>query len=130
MGVQRRGVWYDISGHFTVVGCLFFYGESAYIRDISRDDAGEEEDSRTEIIYAQSEIGTMVDFLKANPFVSMDDYKWKLSVPMIKIMCADNTHVNYLTEKQLENRKSIRYDGSKGGNLNDLGIPIIGLNNN
>ena len=72
----------------------------------------------------------MVDFLKANPFVSMDDYKWKLSVPMIKIMCADNTHVNYLTEKQLENRKSIRYDGSKGGNLNDLGIPIIGLNNN
>jgi hypothetical protein len=66
----------------------------------------------------------MVDFLKANPFVSMEDYKWKLSVPMIKLMSMDNTHIHYLSEKQAEKRKSKVIDGK---NLtNDLGIPIIG----
>lgn len=66
----------------------------------------------------------MVDFLKANPFVSMEDYRWKLSVPMIKLMCADNTHIHYLSEKQAKKRKAKVIDGK---NLtNDLGIPIIG----
>lgn len=66
----------------------------------------------------------MVDFLKANPFVSMEDYKWKLSVPMIKLMSMDNTHIHYLSEKQTEKRKAKVIDGK---NLtNDLGIPIIG----
>lgn len=65
----------------------------------------------------------MVDFLKAHPFVTMDDYKWGLSSPMIKLMCADNTHIHYLSEKEQERRKSKVIDGS---NLtNDLGIPIF-----
>lgn len=46
----------------------------------------------------------MVDFLKANPFMTMDDYLWKYSIPMIKIMGMDNSHVNYLSEKQAANR--------------------------
>lgn len=66
----------------------------------------------------------MVDFLKANPFVSMEDYKWRLSVPMIRIMSIDNTRVHYLTEKQAKNRKSTKIDGSNL--MNDLGIPIFG----
>ena len=66
----------------------------------------------------------MVDFLKANPFVSMEDYKWGLSVPMIRLMSIDNTRVHYLTEKQAQNRKSKRIDGSNI--TGDLGIPIFG----
>lgn len=52
----------------------------------------------------------MVDFLKACPFVTMEDYRWKLSVPMIRLMMMDNTHVNYLTEKQVAKRKGDAID--------------------
>jgi len=55
----------------------------------------------------------MVDFLKACPFVTMEDYKWKLSVPMIRLMMMDNTHVNYLTEKQVARRKGKMIDVEK-----------------
>ncbi len=52
----------------------------------------------------------MVDFLKACPFVTMEDYRWKLSVPMIRLMMMDNTHVNYLTDKQVARRKAESMD--------------------
>ena len=70
----------------------------------------------------------MVDFLKANPFMSMEDYLWKYSIPMIKIMGMDNSHVNYLSEKQTENRKfkNIDMNGKSVEELNnDLGTRII-----
>lgn len=67
----------------------------------------------------------MVDFLKANPFVSMEQYRWELSVPMIRLMSVDNTRIHYLTEKQAQNRKSKVYDGKNGEMLSDLGIPIF-----
>ena len=70
----------------------------------------------------------MVDFLKANPFMTMDDYLWKYSIPMIKIMGMDNSHVNYLSEKQAENRKfkNIDMNGKSVEELNnDLGTKII-----
>ena len=69
----------------------------------------------------------MVDFLKANPFMTMDDYLWKYSIPMIKIMGMDNTHVNYLTEKQVEDRNFMTVDvnGKSVQQLNnDLGTAI------
>ena len=69
----------------------------------------------------------MVDFLKANPFMSMEDYLWKYSIPMIKIMGMDNSHVNYLSEKQAENRKfkNIDMNGKSVEDLNnDLGCKI------
>lgn len=75
----------------------------------------------------------MVDFLKANPFVTMDGYKWGLSSPMVKLMCADNTRIHYLSEKQAEMRKAKRFDGTNTEMLNDLGIPVFGAldkNNN
>lgn len=65
----------------------------------------------------------MVDFLKANPFVTIEDYKWKLSSPMIRLMAMDNTRVHYLSEKQAQRRKDKHIDGT---NLrNDLGAPIF-----
>lgn len=70
----------------------------------------------------------MVDFLKANPFVSMEDYKWKLSVPMIKLMTYDNTRVHYLSEKQAKRKNAITINNADDL-MNDLGIAIdIGKN--
>ena len=69
----------------------------------------------------------MVDFLKANPFMTMDDYLWKYSIPMIKIMGMDNSHVNYLSEKEAKNRgvKNVDMNGSSVNELNnDLGVKI------
>jgi len=68
----------------------------------------------------------MVDFLKANPFMTMEDYLWKYSIPMIKIMGMDNTHVNYLTERQVEARKFRTIDMRKDVKdlENDLGTKI------
>jgi len=79
------------------------------------------------VIRSVSEIGDLVDFLKANPFMTMDDYLWKYSIPMIKIMGMDNSHVNYLSEKQAQNRKiqTVDVNGKSVQDLsNDLGITI------
>jgi hypothetical protein len=69
----------------------------------------------------------MVDFLKANPFMTMEDYLWKYSIPMIKIMGMDNSHVNYLSEKQSKNRGGKTID-TKNMSIeelnNDLGTKI------
>ena len=67
----------------------------------------------------------MVDFLKNNPYVTMDDYMWKMNPCLIKLMTVDNTRVHYLTDKERERRKSKVFDGSKSI-TNDLGIPIFG----
>ena len=74
----------------------------------------------------------MVDFLKANPFVTMDSYKWGLSSPMIKLMCADNTRIHYLSEKQSK-MKNATVINNVEDLMNDLGIPVFGAldkNNN
>ena len=67
----------------------------------------------------------MVDFLNNNPYVTMDDYMWKLNPCLIKLMTIDNTRVHYLTDKERDRRKSKVFDGSKSI-TNDLGIPILG----
>ena len=104
----------------------FFFAKQGYIGDFQEERAGEEEDEdcRTEIIQSVTCIGDMVDFLKANPFISMDDYIWKINPCMIHIMSADNTHVRYLSEKEAKQRKAKASDGKDL--MNDLGIPIIG----
>lgn len=69
----------------------------------------------------------MVDFLKANPFMTMEDYLWKYSIPMIKIMGMDNSHVNYLSEREAKNRgvKNVDVNGKSVEELNnDLGVRI------
>lgn len=65
----------------------------------------------------------MVDFLKQFPFVSINDYKWELSVPMIKIMTSDNSRVNYLSDEQADMRTARKIDMLN--TKNDLGIPLL-----
>lgn len=71
-----------------------------------------------------SEIGDMVDFLKAFPFVTMEDYKWGLSAPMIRLMAIDNTHVNYLSEEQANKKKATKIDSAEDL-MNDLGVAVL-----
>lgn len=66
----------------------------------------------------------MVDFLKANPFVTMEEYKWGLSVPMIRLMSIDNTRVHYLSEKQAQEKNATKIDSAEDL-MNDLGMPIF-----
>lgn len=61
---------------------------------------------------------------------TIEDYKWNLNPRFIKIMCADNTHIHYLSEKEKERKNSKTFDGNNMEMLNDLGIPILGFNNN
>ena len=70
----------------------------------------------------------MVDFLKANPFVTMDDYKWGLSVPMIRLMISDNTRIHYMSEKEAKMDSAVVINDANDL-MNDLGISIdIGKN--
>lgn len=72
----------------------------------------------------------MVDFLKAFPFVSKEEYLWHWTVPQIKLASMDNTHVLYLSEHEAEMRKAKRYDGNDLKELSKLGIPIAGNSGN
>ena len=68
----------------------------------------------------------MVDFLKSNPYVTMDDYLWRLNPCLIRLMSMDNTRVHYLSEKQAKKKGGKMYDGSDLGALkNDLGVVVF-----
>lgn len=66
----------------------------------------------------------MVDFLKAFPFMTMEDYRWNLSIPMIRLMMVDYTRVEYLSKKEAE-MSSAKVISSADELLNDLGCPVI-----
>ena len=66
----------------------------------------------------------MVDFLKANPFVTYEQYRWELSIPMIRLMSADNTRVHYLSEKEAKKKKAVVVNSAESL-INDLGVPIL-----
>lgn len=38
----------------------------------------------------------MIDFLRANPYVSKEEYMWKWTVPQIKLASYDFSHIEYL----------------------------------
>lgn len=77
------------------------------------------------MIYAVSEIGDMVDFMKAFPTVSVEEYKWRLTAPQIALMAADNTHLRYKSKKETE-QKGVHIGGEHGfGAINDLGGAIF-----
>ena len=42
----------------------------------------------------------MIDFLRANPYVSREEYLWHWTVPQVKRASLDYSHVEYLTEEQ------------------------------
>lgn len=74
----------------------------------------------------------MIDFLRANTWCSQEEYKWRMTVPQVRLASMDFTHIEYLSdeEKADQQNKNLKnatvLDSSDGStNLNDLGIPII-----
>jgi hypothetical protein len=75
------------------------------------------------MIYSVSEAGDMVDFLKANPFISLETYMWGVSVPMIRLMALDYTRAKYLSDEEVAMKKAKDVDLD---NLNnDFGVPLF-----
>lgn len=56
-----------------------------------------------------------MDFLKSYPNVTRDEYMWKWSVPQIKLAMYDNTHIEYIKDK---NKKRDKKDKQKGETFN------------
>jgi hypothetical protein len=75
------------------------------------------------MIYSVSEAGDMVDFLKANPFISLETYMWGVSVPMIRLMALDYTRAKYLSDEEVAMKiaKDIDLDNLN----NDFGVPLF-----
>lgn len=59
---------------------------------------------------------------------SMDDYKWTLNPCMIRIMCADNTRIHYMSENEAKKEGAVIINDAEDL-MNDLGMSIdIGKN--
>ena len=69
----------------------------------------------------------MTDFLKANPYVRRDEYLWEWTIPQIRLASYDYTHVEYLSEKEIEKKKRKSIDSAEDL-LNDLGTSIFTIN--
>lgn len=70
----------------------------------------------------------MIDFLRANPYVTREEYLWQWTIPQIKLASYDFSHVEYLSEAQAKKEKARRntivFDNPMDL-VNDLGIPIF-----
>lgn len=82
------------------------------------------------MVYASSIVGNAMDFIKQYPSTTFEDYFWKYSAPMIRIMSSDGTYSMTLSEKRAEEywrkhpKKEKVYDDPDMF-TNDLGIPMF-----
>ena len=68
----------------------------------------------------------MVDFLRANPYVTREEYMWEWTIPQIRLASYDFTHVKYLSEKEAKKKnKTTKTINSAEDLINDLGFPIF-----
>lgn len=65
----------------------------------------------------------MTDFIKAHTMYKFEDYKWNLNPCLIRLMCADNTRVHYLSEKEKKMRNATVINDAESL-MNDLGFSI------
>ena len=67
----------------------------------------------------------MIDFLRANTWCSQEAYKWRMTVPQIRLASVDFTRIEYLSDSEKKNNKLKNAMVLDDANLNDLGIPIL-----
>ena len=70
----------------------------------------------------------MIDFLRANPYVSKEEYLWQWTIPQVKLASLDYSHVEHLSEEQAKaekNRKNAVHIDNVMDLVNDLGIPVF-----
>ena len=59
---------------------------------------------------------------------TIEDYKWVLNPRFIRIMCADNTRIHYMSEKEAKMDNAVVINDANDL-MNDLGMSIdIGKN--
>lgn len=83
------------------------------------------------MINSRTEWGQMVDFLRANPWCSKEDYIWGMSVAQIRLASFDFSHIDYSNSKKGDKKnKPQKIRGVADlRNMTDLGVPIINSTN-
>lgn len=82
------------------------------------------------MVTASSIVGNAMDFIKQYPSTTFEDYFWKYSTPMIRLMSSDGTYSVMLSEEQAERywakhpKKRTTYDDADKF-INDLEIPMF-----
>lgn len=67
----------------------------------------------------------MIDFLRSNTWCSQEEYKWRMTIPQIRLASMDFTHIEYLPDKNNASNTRTINSAEDLKNLNDLGVPII-----
>ncbi len=69
----------------------------------------------------------MIDFLRANPWCSREEYTWHMTIPQIRLASFDFSHVEYLDkENGGEDGNTVVIGPDEAlTNLTDLGVPIL-----
>ena len=70
----------------------------------------------------------MIDFLKNNPTVTKEEYKWGWTIPQIRLASYDFTRVKYLHNDKYNNKdndKATQTFNTAEDLLNDLGAPVF-----
>lgn len=65
----------------------------------------------------------MSDFLAAFPSISMNDYLWELSIPLITIMSCDKSRIDYDNDEK-DNKQNVKVKNvdNAGDWLSSFGI--------
>ena len=129
MGVRNEGLGNIACPSLGTDRCRLFFSDYRIDTDVPPDVIGkEDDDGRSKEIIARTEWGQMIDFLRANPYVSREEYLWKWTIPQVKLASLDYSHVEYLTEEQAKvekNRKNAVHIDNVMDLVNDLGIPVF-----
>ena len=48
----------------------------------------------------------MIDFLRANTWCSQEEYKWRMTVPQVRLASMDFTHIEYLSDEEKKNQQN------------------------
>ena len=74
----------------------------------------------------------MIDFLRANTWCSQEEYKWRMTIPQIRLASMDFTHLEKISSDKDKNQENDKLKNAKVINGaedlrtdNDLGIPIL-----
>lgn len=128
MGKRQVGLDGDSRKRNAENRLVFFSSCRFYAHDDARLRAQDEEDDKTYIEAAHSQIGEMMDFLKAYPFITIEDYRWKLSVVEVRLMSYDASRIIYLSDKESKKQRTVK-TAQRVDNpmelMTDVGVPVF-----
>lgn len=76
----------------------------------------------------------MIDFLRANPYITKEEYLWEWTIPQIRLATFDFTHIKYHHRTEELKKKPGKINEKKYDNpqdlIRDLNIPVLKKNKN